>query len=149
MLSRHQFPAHLLDCNSCNYHHYNCRTHLPEIQEEARWGKLILCKVLIEHGYPFFRKVVLGVLIFCIGSITIVQAAAQTLPLQVTVTASPAVYTPGGSCQIHVTVTYNGQPAPNIPVQFLITGSQVTISPVSGSTDTSGSLPPATQTKEI
>jgi hypothetical protein len=80
-------------------------------------------------------------LLFCITGIGTVQAAAQTLPLplQVTVTASPAVYTPGGSCQIHVTVTYNGQPAPNIPVQFLITGSQATISPVSGSTDTSGS----------
>ena len=86
----------------------------------------------------FLAFILAGIVLSSI--VSIYPCSADTNQLQVTVTSSPAVYTPGSTCQIHATVTYNGQPAQKIPVQFILTGAQATISPVSGSADGSGSF---------
>jgi parallel beta-helix repeat protein len=67
--------------------------------------------------------------------------SAQTNQMLVTVTADPATYTPGSSLTIHVIVTLNQNPYPtSIPVQISASDSQITITPHSRATDSSGSF---------
>jgi PKD repeat protein len=79
--------------------------------------------------------VVWSVLLFCISCTSIVQAEE---PLQVQVTATPATVSAGSSAQIQVTVTYYGQPMDHATVVANTNTGSATLTPYSGSTDSSG-----------
>jgi hypothetical protein len=89
-----------------------------------------------ERIIPFPGLVFIALFFFFLVGIGTVQAGT----LDVTVTSDPAVYTPGGSCQIHVVVTLHGFPPINTVVQVLIPDSDMTISPAMGETDSTGSF---------